>query len=114
MTDAQIDPQTAMIDILQAVMDLQAEAPGADLTQKLPDAVPHLPPDEFRNLVVMLKSSRCLDATLSEGPDGKKTVESIKGLTTRGMRELQKSWQAPPAQHSCPTDGNDGRIGFFE
>lgn len=113
MSHAQIDQQAAMVAILQAVVDLQAEGP-ADLTQRLPEAVPDIPPEDFRELVVTLKFSRCLDATLSDGPDGKKSIESINGITTRGLRELQKSWQAPAAQHSCPTDGGDGRIGFFE
>lgn len=111
MTHAQIDRQAAMVGILQAVVDLQAA--GADnLTQRLLEAVPDVSPEDFRDLVVMLKNSRCLDATLSDGPDGKKSIESVNGITTRGLRELQKSWQAPPVQHSCPTDGDDGRLGF--
>lgn len=112
MSDTQIDRQVAMIAILQAVVDLDAR--GTDnLLHELPKAVPDVPEAELHQLVVTLKSSRCLDATVSVDPDGNKSVESVDGITTRGLRELQKSWEGPVQQHSCPTDGDEGRLGFF-
>lgn len=112
MADTRIDKQAAMVGILQAVADLQAQDPETNLTEELPGAVPDLSPEDYRELVVMLKLSRCLDATLRDGPEGKQ-IDSIDGITTRGLRELQKAWSPPATQHSCPADGDDGRLGFF-
>ena len=68
--------------------------------------------DEFNDIVMSLKMSRCLEVV--EGPrteSGGRTVESIKNITTRGLRILQ---QAPePAEvESCPVDPADMQMGF--
>lgn len=99
--------------MLQATLDAEAQGPG-DMTARVRASMEDTSPEDFSEIVWMLKSARCLDVT--EGPrteEGKKVIASINGITTRGLRELQKGSQAPAAVHSCPTDGDDGRLGFL-
>lgn len=112
MSETQLDRQAAMVEILQAVLDLESKS-GSDLTKDLPQALPGIPEADLNELLVLLKSSRCLEATVEVDADGRKRIAKITGLTTRGLRELQKSWLGPTSQHSCPTDGDDGRLGYF-
>lgn len=108
------DPRIGMLRIMQAVVEAQSNGPGTDVTQAVRTEMSDVSEREWQDLVWTLKMSRCLDVT--EGPraeDGPKVIASINGLTTRGLRELQKASTPPRQQHSCPTDGNDGDMGFF-
>ncbi len=106
-----IDVQTGMVRILQAVLDAEAQGPG-DMTARVRTAMEDTPGDQFTELVMMLKSSRCLDVSAERTETGQPVITSINGITTRGLRELQKASQEPTAMHSCPTDGDEGRLGF--
>lgn len=107
-----IDVQTGMVQVLQAVLDAEGQGPG-DLTPRVYGTFADTPPGEVTELILMLKSSRCLDVTEGERTEtGARTVASINSITTRGLRELQRAQQAPAQVHSCPTDGDDGRLGF--
>lgn len=97
--------------MLQATLDAEAEGPG-DLTSRVRTAMQDAPAEQFTDLVMMLKSSRCLDVVAERTEDGKPVISRIKGLTTRGLRVLQQASEAATAVHSCPTDGDDGRMGF--
>jgi hypothetical protein len=106
-----IDVQEGMVRVLQATLDAEAEGPG-DLTSRVRTAMQDAPAEQFTDLVMMLKSSRCLDVVAERTEDGKPVISRIKGLTTRGLRVLQQASEAATAVHSCPTDGDDGRMGF--
>lgn len=106
-----IDTQEGMVRVLQATLDAAAEGPG-DLTPRIRTAMADAPPDQFTDLVMMLKSSRCLEVVSERTEDGKPVISRIKGLTTRGLRVLQEASEAATAVHSCPTDGDDGHMGF--
>ncbi len=106
-----IDVQEGMVRVLQATLDAEAEGPG-DLTPRVRTAMHDAGSDEFTELVMMLKGSRCLDVVAERTEDGKPVIARIKGLTTRGLRVLQEASEAASAVHSCPTDGDDGRMGF--
>ena len=106
MTDA----QAGMARILQAVLEAEAEGPG-DLTARVRAAMHDVSDDQFTDLVMMLKSSRCLDVTVGGG-NGEPAVKSINGLTTRGLRVLQTAFDPPTAVHACPTEPEEGRLGF--
>lgn len=106
-----IDVQEGMVRVLQATLDAEAEGPG-DLTARVRTAMQDAPPEQFTDLVMMLKGSRCLDVVAERTEDGKPVISRIKGLTTRGLRVLQQASEAATAVHSCPTDGDDGRMGF--
>lgn len=106
-----IDVQEGMVRVLQATLDAESEGPG-DLTSRIRTAMQDAPPEQFTDLVMMLKSSRCLDVVADRTEDGKPVISRIKGLTTRGLRVLQEASEAATTFHSCPTDGDDGRMGF--
>lgn len=106
-----IDVQEGMVRVLQATLEAEAEGPG-DLTSRIRTAMAGASPDQFTELVMMLKSSRCLEVVLDRDEDGKPVISRIKGLTTRGLKVLQEASEAPTAVHSCPTDGDDGHMGF--
>jgi hypothetical protein len=106
-----IDVQEGMVRVLQATLDAEAEGPG-DLTARVRTAMQDASADQFTELVMMLKSSRCLDVVAERTEDGKPVISRIRGLTTRGLRVLQEASEAATAVHSCPTDGDDGHMGF--
>lgn len=106
-----IDVQEGMVRVLQATLDAEAEGPG-DLTARVRTAMQDAPPELFADLVLMLKGSRCLDVVAERTEDGRPVISRIKGLTTRGLRVLQEAAEAATAVHSCPTDGDDGHMGF--
>jgi hypothetical protein len=105
------DVQDGMVRVLQATLDAEAEGPG-DLTSRIRTAMQDASPEQFTDLVILLKNSRCLDVVAERDGDGKPVISRIKGLTTRGLRVLQQASEAAAAVHSCPTDGDDGRMGF--
>lgn len=110
-----IDARIGQLEILQTVVDALAKGP-CELTEVVHDQMVKLgvPADQYLDMVIMLKMSRCLDVT--EGPrteDGGRVIESINGITTRGLRVLQQASEPPMEMHSCPTDGDEGRLGFF-
>jgi hypothetical protein len=105
------DVREGMVRVLQATLDAEAEGPG-DLTARIRNAMQDAPAEQFTELVMMLKGSRCLDVVAERTEDGKPVIARIKGLTTRGLKVLQEASEAPTAVHSCPTDGDDGRMGF--
>jgi hypothetical protein len=107
-----IDTQDGMVRMLQATLDAESQGPG-DLTERVRSAMDDLPTDQFTDLAMMLKSSRCLNVVAERNDSGEPVLSSIKGITTRGLRELQKASEAPRAVHSCPTDGEEGRLGFY-
>lgn len=107
-----VDPQAGMVQILQATLDAEGQGPG-DLTERVRTATQEIPAEQFTDLVMMLKSSRCLDVVAERNESGQPVVTAIKSITTRGLRELQKAFQEPTEQHSCPTDGEEGRLGFY-
>ena len=106
-----IDVQTGMVRMLQATLDAVGQGPG-DLTERIRNAMDDVPGDQFTELAMMLKSGRFLEVTAERSESGQPVVKAINGITTRGLRELQKSALPPTAVHSCPTDGEDGRLGF--
>ncbi|HEX2180445.1 MAG TPA: hypothetical protein VHL54_13175 [Actinomycetota bacterium] len=106
-----IDAQTGMVRMLQATLDAVGQGPG-DLTERVRSAMDDVPADQITALAMMLKSSRCLEITAERTEAGEPVVTAIKGNTTRGLRELQKASLPPTAVHSCPTDGEDGRLSF--
>lgn len=106
-----IDVQEGMVRVLQATLDAEAEGPG-DLTARVRTAMQDASADQFTELVMMLKGSRCLDVVAERTEDGKPVISRIRGLTTRGLRVLQEASEAATAVHSCPTDGDDGHMGF--
>ena len=106
-----IDTQTGMVRILQATLDAEAQGPG-DMTARVRTAMHDTPAEQFTELVMLLKSSRCLDVAAERTETGEPVITAIKGITTRGLRELQKASQEATAVHSCPTDGDEGRLGF--
>ncbi len=105
------DTQAGMVRILQATLDAESEGPG-DLTPRVRTALVDTPDDKYTEIVMLLKSSRCLEVIAERTENGTPVIAKIKGITTRGLRELQKAAQEATAQHSCPTDGDDGRMGF--
>lgn len=108
------DPRIGMLRILQTVVEAQSQGPGADVMEAVRTEMSDVPTEVWQDHVWTLKMSRCIEVT--EGPrteEGVKVLASIDGLTTRGLRELQKASAPPMQQHSCPTDGNDGNLGFL-
>lgn len=105
------DVQEGMVRVLQATLDAESEGPG-DLTSRIRTAMSDTAPEQFADLVMMLKSSRCLDVVAERTEDGKPVISKIKGLTTRGLKVLQEASEEPSTYHACPTDGDDGRMGF--
>lgn len=108
------DPRIGMLRILQAIVDAQSQGPAGDLMEAVRMEMNDVPMDEWQDLVWTLRSSRCLEVT--EGPrtdEGRRVISSINGVTTRGLRELQKASAPPRDVHACPTDGNDGAMGFL-
>jgi hypothetical protein len=110
-----IDARMGQLEILQTVVDALAKGPR-ELTEVVHDEMVKLgvPADQYLDMVMTLKMSRCLDVT--EGPrteDGRRVIESINGITTRGLRVLQQASEPPMQMHSCPTDGDEGELGFF-
>ena len=105
------DPFTGMTRVLEATLDATAQGPG-DMTARVRSALGDTRPDEFTEIVMMLKNSRCLDVTAERDEAGKPVIVSINGITTRGLRELQRASQAPQQVEACPTDPEDGRMGF--
>ena len=106
------DSQAGMARLLEAVLEAEAQGPG-DLTARVRTAMNDVPEDQFTDLVMMLKSSRCLDVTAERTESGEPVVKSINGLTTRGMRVLQTAFDPPNAVHACPTEPEEGRLGVF-
>ncbi|MGQ0678295.1 MAG: hypothetical protein ACT4OM_01315 [Actinomycetota bacterium] len=102
------EQRIGMLRIMQAVIDTPDTALEA-VRSEMRDM-----PDQWEDLVWMLKMSRLIDVTEGDpGEGGRRTIASINGLTTRGLRELQRSYSPPQQVHSCPTDGNDGHMGFM-
>jgi hypothetical protein len=110
-----IDSRMGQLEILQTVVDAQAKGPG-NLTEAVHDQLANLgvQDDQYLDMVMTLKMSRCLDVTEgARSEDGGRVIESINGITTRGLRVLQQASEPPMELHSCPTDGDEGRLGFY-
>lgn len=106
-----MDTQTGMRRILEATLNAVADGPG-DMTARVREAMSDASPEEFTELVMLLKNSRCLDVTVERDEAGDPVISSINGIMNRGLRELQRSYQEPQNVHACPTDGEEGRMGF--
>lgn len=110
-----MDLRTGQREVLQRVVDALAK-PESELTRTVRDGMSELGvgDDQFNDIVMSLKMSRCLEVTEgSRTEDGGKVVESIDGITTRGLRVLQQTYQAPVEYESCPVPDSDGEVGFF-
>ena len=84
-----IDARMVQLEILQTVVDALAKGPS-ELTEVVHDEMVKLgvPADQYLDMVIMLKMSRCLDVT--EGP-----------RTENGGRVIESPMESPPGACVC-------------